>query len=262
MSKTLVVGETSFIGKSLSNFDKVAYKHFNSVDLSAYDVVVNCALNPLYKISEYSESIDVDFEVGKKSCQNGCHYVMISTSKVYGESSNLVSYVEDDILQPYDFHSKNKAITENKLISLFSDQITILRGCNIFGFEYGRNSFMGYLMSQLMNEGMITLTIAETVKRDFLFVDDTAKIIEEVCIQKPLGIYNLSSNYPLEIGDIVKNLIDGYPYGGKVRIKSSTVERQFVLDNTKLKTKLNMNIGPFDFDQIIRNLGKQLYENK
>ena len=53
MEKTLVVGESSFIGKHLSNFDTVSYKHFKNLDISSYKTVVNCALNPLYKIDNY-----------------------------------------------------------------------------------------------------------------------------------------------------------------------------------------------------------------
>jgi nucleoside-diphosphate-sugar epimerase len=257
--KTLVVGKNSFISKNLSSaFDKISYKSLNTVDLSKYDVVVNCALDPLYKTTKYDEIQDVDFEVGVKACQSNCHYVMLSTSKVYGQSSELMVYDESSNLNPFDYHGENKAKTELKLFSTFPNQVTILRGSNIFGLEYGRNSFVGYCMSQLVNKGKIELTLAENTKRDFLFVKDAAEIMEKVCVEKPIGVFNLSSNYGLEIGQVIKNLIDGYVHGGIIEKTGFELQRQFILDNSKLKTALNVDIGPFDFDNIFRNLGKQL----
>ena len=259
--KTLVIGKNSFIAKNLDNiflFKKISYNEISRFDFTQYDVVINCAINPLYKNTKYSEKIDVDFEIGKKSCQKGCHYIMLSTSKVYGKKSELEIYDEFSTLNPFDYYSENKVKTEIKLLSNFADRVTILRGSNIFGFEYGRNSFVGYCMSQLVNEGKIDLTMSENVKRDFLFVEDAAKIIENVCIKKPIGVYNLSSNYGLQIGQIIKSLISGYKHGGIINKVGFGLERQFILNNNKLKKYLNISIGPFDYDNIFINLGKQL----
>lgn len=258
MDKVLVVGENSFIGKHLTKFDRVSFNDFKNVDLENYDVVVNCALNPLYKTQEYSEYNDVDWTVGRKVCNYGLHYVMLSTSKVYGQSSKLEQYTENSEVKPYDYHSENKLNTEFKLLSNYGNRITILRGSNIFGFEYGRNSFVGYCMTKLVNEGIIEYNISQVVKRDFLFIDDAVKLIEKVCEVKPFGVYNLSSNYPLEIGTVANSLIKGYNYGGKLKLTGWDLERQFVMDNSKLSNILNVKIGPFDYEKIFEDLGKQL----
>jgi nucleoside-diphosphate-sugar epimerase len=223
---------------------------------------LNCALNPLYKIYPYAVKIDVDFEIGKKACQSNCHYVMLSTSRIYGENKELKTYDEFSTPNPFDNYGKNKLNTEIKLLSNFSNQITILRGSNIFGYEFGRNSFMGYCMSQLVNEGGITLTFDGSVRRDFLFVEDAVKIIEQVCLKKPVGVFNLSSNYGLETDVFIKSLISGYEYGGKINRNGNEIYRQFILDNSKLEKTLGIKIGPFDFENIIRDLGKKLYEQR
>lgn len=262
MNKTLVVGENSFIARHL-NCDKVSYKDHHTVDFSKYDTIINCALNPLYKISPYSLDLDVDYEIGEKASASGCHFVMLSTSKVYGDSSVLSTYDENSEMSPVEHYGKNKLTTEFKLLSNFALHVTILRGSNIFGYEYGRNSFVGYLMSQLVNEGKIKFSINPNTQRDFLFVEDAAKIIEKVCEVKPFGVYNLSSNQPISAIDIAKKLVEGYPYGGKIESFESTwSERQFALDNTKIKKKLGIEIGPFDFNSIFYDLGKQLYEQR
>jgi nucleoside-diphosphate-sugar epimerase len=256
--RTLIVGESSFIGKHISH-ERVSYRDFPKKNLRDYDVVVNCALNPFYKTKPYSEQIDVDLEVGLAACHAGCHYVMISTSKVYGISNELKTYTEFSKVEPSDHYSQNKLTTESILLGNFPTQVTILRGSNIFGFEYGRNSFVGYCMSQLVNEGVIKLTIDSSTQRDFLYVEDAARIIEKVCEVKPLGVYNLSSNQPIHVYDVTDNLIKGYPYGGRVS-GGGHIERQFSLDNSKLKQALDIEIGPFDFEKIFYELGEKLWK--
>lgn len=258
MERVLVIGENSFIGKHLTKFDKVSYKDFNNVNLLNYDVVINCALNPLYKTHEYMENFDVDWEIGQKVCNNGLHYVMLSTSKIYGDSKELLYYAENSEVNPYDYHSENKLTTEIKLLSNYGNNITILRGSNIFGFEYGRNSFVGYCMTKLVNEGIIEYNMSHLVKRDFLYIDDAVNLIEKVCQVKPIGVYNLSSGYALPIGTVANSLIKGYNYGGLLSLTGWDFNRQFVLDNSKLSNILNVKIGPFDYEKIFEDLGKQL----
>ncbi|CAB4133374.1 RfbD dTDP-4-dehydrorhamnose reductase [uncultured Caudovirales phage] len=258
MEKVLVVGENSFIGKHLTKFDRVSFKNFDEVDLENYDVVVNCALNPLYKTEKYKEAYDADWYVGRKTCNYGLHYVMLSTSKVYGDSKELVYYTENSQVNPYDYHSENKLNTEFKLLSNYGNKITILRGSNIFGFEYGRNSFVGYCMTKLVNEGIIEYNISQMVRRDFLYIDDAVDLIERVCAVKPFGVYNLSSNYALPIGKVAEYLIAGYSYGGQLKLTGWEKERQFALENGRLSNILGMKIGPFDYEKIFNDLGKQL----
>ena len=258
MEKVLVVGENSFIGSNLKKYDKVSYKKLNDVDFTKYDVVVNCALNPLYKIQKYREKIDVDWYVGRKACDAGCHYVMLSTSKVYGNSKHFMSYSENSEVRPYDFHSENKLNTEFKLLANYGNNITILRGSNIFGFEYGRDSFVGYCMTNLVNRGIIDFTISDAVRRDFLPIQNAVSLIEKICQIKPFGVFNLSSGIALPISVIAESLVKGYTYGGEINKIGWQLDRQFVLDNTKLCDELDVKIGPFNYKQIFEDLGKQL----
>ena len=260
-SRVLVVGENSFIGKNLNKFDRISYKNIDTIDFSDYNVILNCALNPLYKISTYDEKNDVDYQIAKLAYENGCHNVMISTRRVYGKSPIVETYTENSTLKPFDYYGENKLNTEFKLLSNFGDKTTILRGSNIFGYEYGRNSFMGYCMSQLVNEGRIKYTISKDIVRDFIHVRDACSIIESVCLNRPTGVFNLSSNHGLNLGLIAENLILGYGYGGIFEeVANPQVEDSFILDNTKIKNELKIEIGPFDYPWIIQTLGKSLLQ--
>jgi len=255
VEKILLVGKNSFIGQNI-NCDKVSYNESKDINFSQYDIIINCALHPEFKIVKYDETIDIDFEIGKKAYESKCHYVMLSTSKVYGNNNELKTYDENSQLNPFDYYSENKLKSETKLLENFNN-VVVLRGSNIFGFEYGRNSFVGYCMTQLVNEGKIVYTISEKTKRDFIFVKDSAYLIEEAGKHRITGIYNLSSNYGLEIGKVARNLISGYRYGGKFK-SSGPVDRQFVMDNTKLLKVLNLDYTFSDYEKTFIELGKKL----
>lgn len=255
----LIVGPNSFIGKTFRNtnritYYKASYKNIELFDLSKIDSIINCAIHPDFKSKPYNAFNDLDLRVARRAHNNGCHYVMISSRKVYGNSRTLKYYDEESPLKPFDFYSENKAISESRILEL--DNTTVLRGSNLFGFEYRRNSFMGYCMNQLKKDNKITYTLDPTIKRDFIDVETSCDIMGKVCQAKLTGLYNLSANYGLPLGDFADYLIRGYGSGS---VEYGTdIREQFIIDNTKLKRALNIEIGPFDYEKIIGNYGKQL----
>ena len=263
-TKVLVVGENSFIGNALCNvkrpdieFYKVSHKDFDKIDLPFFDTVVGCALNPEYRDTRYSTAADFDFYVANKACKSGCHFIMLSTRKVYGSHSDLKIFKETDPLDPFDYYSINKLRTETRIQDDFGDQSTIIRGSNLFGFEYGRNSFFGYLMNSLVKSGEIVYNIHPSTRRDFIHVDDSARVITEVCVKKPSGVYNLGAGEGLPIGLIGAYLVQGYGKGN-IRFTSEEFKEQFILDTSKLTETLGMNIGPYIYRNLIIEMGEHL----
>ena len=65
----------------------------------------------------------------------------------------------------------------------------------------------------------------------------------------------------MTVEDFIQSTIDGYGYDAKIKYLDKKPDRQFVLDNSKLATALNMiSIGPFDYDKVLYELGKKLCE--
>jgi dTDP-4-dehydrorhamnose reductase len=260
LAKKLIVGKTSFIGNELAklkNYDIVAYKDIHHVDFSQYDGVINCALNPVFKTQTYDEKIDVDYEMAKLAYENNCHYIMISTRKVYGSSTKLKTYNEESPTNPFDFYSENKLICENKILNEFGDRAVIVRGSNLFGFELGRQSFMGFCIDQLKHSEKIIFSIGENTKRDFIDIYTSSFLLDSISRKKLTGIYNLSSNHGLEIGKVAKSLIRGYGKG-EFSCTSDVVKEQFIIDNTKLTEELRVFFNPIYITSIIEDLGKKL----
>lgn len=260
MAKRLIIGKSSFIGKELAkfqDFDIVSYNNVHHVEFSKYDCVLNCALDPSFKTQPYDQEKDVDYQMAKLSYEGGCNYVMLSTRKVYGSYSDLRIFTEESQTNPFDFYSENKLISEFKIQKDFGDRSVIIRGSNLFGFELGRQSFMGFCMNQLVSDEKIVFTINEKVKRDFIDISTSCMLLDNITNRKLTGIYNLSSNYGLEIGKVARHLIRGYGKG-TFSCTSDVMKEQFIIDNKKLTKELNISPQPFYITDIIENLGEEL----
>lgn len=256
--KVLIVGKNSFIGKnfffSVNFADFISHTEINNVNFNHYDTVVNLSINPKHKNLKYNEENDTDLLVANKCAKSNCHFVMLSTRRVYGCSNDLKVYNETSSINPADFYSENKFITEEKIRKEHSNY-TILRGSNIFGNEYGRNSFMGFCLTQLKNNNEIVFNISENVIRDFISVSEVSKVLKKVCEKKITGTFNLSSNSGLKISEIPKYLIQGKGEG-QFRAIGNLFD-QFVLDNTLLSNAFDLTIKK-NYENEIIQLGKNL----
>lgn len=272
MSKVLIVGQNSFIGSNLSKIkDENKYKliphsKFYDVNLKDYDVVVNCSLNPEYKTSSYSLVNDVDYCLAHKAYESGCHYIMLSTRKIYGSSTKLKSYNEESMENPYDYYSENKLISEKKILSQFGDKITVIRGSNIFGYEPHRDSMMGYFINQLDKNGILRYNILSTTSKDIIHIDDVTKIISKICLQKPIGLYNLGTSFPYTMLNIGLFLLNGFNDGkieDRMKFEGENYGEQFVLDTTKLCSVLNIESTSIqNYGKIISDIGMRCKKTK
>ena len=101
----------------------------------------------------------------------------------------------------------------------------------------------------------IVFDLSEKVKRDLIHVNEVSKVLEIVCDAKKTGTYNLSSNYALEVGDVAKNLIEGYG-SGSFEYGEKIID-QFVLDNNKLQSEFNIKITK-NYMNELRMIGENL----
>ena len=270
MAKILIVGKNSFIGQSLSKvkdenkFKLISYKDLYNVNLKDFDAVVNCSLDPSFKTSDYNLSSDIDYDVAQKAYESDCHYVMLSTRKIYGSSTKLKTYTEESEENPYDYYSENKLKSEKKILSQFGDKATVIRGSNLFGYELGRNSMMGWFLNQLDKDGMIRYNVLSTTSKDIIHVDDATKIISKVCSNKPLGIYNVGTSYPFTMLSIGIFLVDGFNnkmLENKLKFDGEVYGEQFVLDTKKICSALNIETPSIQsYPKLISDIGAKLGE--
>lgn len=260
MKKILLVGKNSFIGSELffnlpsdMIVDRIPHSSLDAVLNFKYDIIINFAIHPLYKTSSYLEENDIDIKIAKSFPDS--HQIMISSRKVYGSSDDLLTYSEDSPYNPTDCYGWNKMTTEIEIARL-KDNFTILRGSNIFGFEYQRKSYMGFLMNQLKDTGNIKIDVSPFTTKDFISVQDASKLINLVVEKGIKGTYNLSSGIGEVVGYTAEYLIRGYGRGDLIS-KSKERKDQFILNNEKLLNALDYN-AEFNHEEAIEKLGRQL----
>lgn len=258
----LIIGKSSFLAVNFFNYcilngircKLVSLTEFFTLELSIFNVILNCSITNDYLNSSYDTNNDIDRLVINVIANLPVKYIMISSSKVYGNSLELKKYHENSILNPFDYHSENKIITENYIQSVLHNFI-IFRGSNFFGDEYGRNSFFGYCLTNLKDANKIPVTINENIIRDFIHISYVCTLMLLAIQNNLTGIYNLSSGVGTSIGSIINDLIIGYNDGEKIIIDSK-FDRQFILINKKLIGMLNVSLDLKD--NIVFEIGKNL----
>jgi dTDP-4-dehydrorhamnose reductase len=254
--KILIIGKNSFIANSFGEeVTRIAISDIDNVNFNDYDTVINCSIHPNFREQKYDEKYDLDFLVAQKAHENKSHYIMISSRKVYGTFDELRIFNEDSEARPDTYYGENKLLAENKIKNL-SDNHCILRCSNVYGLEKNRKSFFGFCIDQLLEKNSIVYEIDETTVRDFFPVEKLAEIIEKISYKKIKGLFTVGSNFGLEIGNVAINLISGYGKGSFICLGSKKKD-QFILNNDKLKKKLQMEIE-IDFENHIKDIGKKL----
>ena len=139
MKRILIIGKRGFIGNNLYKYLKkfykvkqISFKEFVKFkpEINYYNHIINTSINKNYINNKYNEKFDNDLKISKLINNKETIYSFISTRKVYPSKANLR---ENSQLLPKTNYSKNKLITEKKLIKKFKDNLVILRVSNIIG---------------------------------------------------------------------------------------------------------------------------------
>ena len=80
----------------------------------------------------------------------------------------------------------------------------ILRLTQIFGAGDRSNKFIPSIIRQIKDKSQITIYGDGSDRRDYLFVEDAARIIADCCEKKASGIFNLASGKSYSLNEIVK----------------------------------------------------------
>lgn len=243
MKKVLIVGQNSYLASDL-NFNEEKFfvekieRPFKSnfEKYNDYDFIVNFCIQPEHFNRLLSDEEMIDYQIAKNIANNKTKFVFLSSRKVYGSCSELKTYDENSELKPFDFYSKNKCNIEQKLQDILkTEQLLILRTGNIVGKlsnkkNYG--TFIGWIESELKNNGKVICTINKNAKKDFITKDYFQEILKTV-IEKDLnGVYNVGANFALPMKKLLQSILP------KQYIEFSPKEKeseQFILNCEKIR---------------------------
>jgi nucleoside-diphosphate-sugar epimerase len=235
----LLIGSSSFIGQALlraGKFKDVSHRDPALPDLLAtHDIIINCAYHPALRNQPYDPELDLDTWIAKSLQGTQKKLIILSSRTVYGAAPHPLR--EDMTLRPLTHYASNKARTEDSCRESLTDNLLVLRLSNIFGFEWppkpGRISFISQALDSLKTRGEITFDIAPNSEKDFLPVEDAARIIMHLTTQDQTGTYNVAAGASLAMSDVAKAIILGFD-SGRVDFQSDRID-SFYMDVSKLK---------------------------
>lgn len=260
----LVIGKHSFLAKNFLEFTTLPVRVISHTELAnpanwaEIDCVVNYAFPPSFYVSPYVEGEDIDLRAGRMAKQHGCHYVMLSSRRVYGAGAQWGAREEYETIG-MDVYGRNKALIEKRLVELLNNKITILRPGNVFGYEVDslRSRFGAYMLNQLWENGEIRLTFSPFVRRDIVPVDFFSEVMDHVLRQRPPTILNVGASEAVEVGKVAIWLLKGFG-GGRLIIDSPCEADEFWLDCNRLETELGLRCGLDRLAEFTKSLGMRL----
>ena len=246
MKKILIIGKRGFIGNSLSvylrKFYKITHKNFkDSIKIKSkinnFDYIINTSINKNYIQKKYNLRFDNDYKISNLIHNSKIVYIFLSTRKVYKPKANIK---ESDKLLPKSNYSKNKLITENKLLKKFNKKLLILRISNVIGdkekIKKIHNTFIDVFFDN-MKKGFVFDNNRDF--KDFISIDKFCEIINHIIRKDLKGIYNVSIGRKIYLNDLL-NWLNKFNKKKFIKKNKNIKDDNFFLNNKKLMSKLKI----------------------
>jgi UDP-glucose 4-epimerase len=258
----LIGGAGGFIGRALASAlpEARAIGHTGSDApglLQGIAVAVWCGRDPRLGTAGWALDDDAEIAVAKRCAKAGVHLLSLGTRKVYAPSPTPLD--ETAPVGPTDLYGRQKLALEEALAEILGAGLTRLRLANVFGFEPGRRSFMGRMLTTLAAAGEVRFAMSPFTRRDFLPVDAAAAMLAALARDPPGGIVNLGSGIALEAGRLAQALMEGFGRGRLV-VERPEVRDAFVLDTSRLHRLTGLAVEAEELLAAARRCGRRLAE--
>lgn len=243
LTRLVIPGASGFIGSRIVAAARgriqaapLSGRQGPDIPMTADDVVITCALHPLYRSQDYDPAYDLERAAAEAAARAGARVIMLSTRRVYPAESRWGPREPDLATGDETPYGRNKARTEGHIIDILGDRACILRLSNVFGFEYQANgpprtTFFGLLLSRLKAQDEIYLDVSPGTRRDFVPAEWVAEAVVEAAMAGASGVYNFGAGAPLACGEIAQQVIAGYGRGS-LRCAEDTRD-EFYLDTSR-----------------------------
>ena len=246
----LIIGKNSVLTKYFKKYSKIrkkiiSYKDINNINFDKFSHVLNFSIDPKNSTHRYSHTNKIDKKICKLIANKKCTYIFPSSRLIYSKEKK-------------NFYGLNKKNTE-KDIKKIKKEFLILRISTILMYDVSNRSlFISRALNSLKKRNIIELDLPKNTFKDFLTVKLLIKILENLIKKEIKGSFNLSSNIPVKVYDIMRCIIKGYGKGKIVFKKKLKKNHSFLLNKTKIKKKIRFKISKKDILNYSIKLGKQL----
>lgn len=265
MKKVLIIGHNSYLASEfdLNEEEFLVEKikrpfEFDFEKYNDYDFIVNFCIQPEHFNRLLSDNEMIDYNIAKHIKNDKTKFVFLSSRKVYGSCTELKIYDEISELKPFDFYSKNKCNIEQKLSEILNkNNLLILRTGNIIGKPSNRKSygtFIGWIESELKNNGKVICTINKNAKKDFITKEYFQEALKKSIEYDLSGIYNIGANFALTTEELLESILPEHYIEYSPKENES---EQFVLDCKKIHNYVKI-FTEEELKTECQNLGKLL----
>ena len=129
-------------------------------------------------------------------------FIFLSSIDVY--HNNNLSLNESTKLLPNKPYAASKLSSEIILKKAFKDKLIILRLPGVYGINDKNGSIIGKFTESIKNNTDLKLSNKGLQYRDYLYVEDVAKVILSLLERPFSGIFNLSTGRSIRLVEIVK----------------------------------------------------------
>ena len=247
----LIIGKKSFLTscfRKYSNIKKIkiiSYKNIEKINLDKYSHIINFSIDP----KNFTHTYDKTNKIDKKICG-----LIKNKNSIYIFPSSRLVYLKDK----KNFYGFYKKSIESDIKRL-QKKYLILRISTILTYDASkRNLFISKALNSLKNRNLIELDLPRNTYKDFLTSKLLIRILDSLIKKEIIGTYNISSNIPIKVYDIMRNIIKGYGKGKIVFKKKLKKKHSFSMNNNKLKKRIRFKISKKDILNYSVKLGKQL----
>ncbi|ASI36614.1 MULTISPECIES: NAD-dependent epimerase/dehydratase family protein [unclassified Exiguobacterium] len=157
------------------------------------------------------EDIDMTVTVLEAAKQHQIQQVLFaSSSSVYGEQTGALSEQQatGQVVSPYAAAKYSAETFCNAYQNLYGLQVTIFRFFTVYG-PSGRPDMALYRFIEQALRGQELVVFGDPV-RDFTYIDDITRGMEQALQARAIGTYNLGANRPESVRTIARSLSERY----------------------------------------------------
>ncbi len=183
-----------------------------SVGFSTREPLIDCEINTVGTLNVLK--LCTKYNVSK--------VIYASSAAVYGTAKE-VPLTEEQVVLPISFYGLSKYSSE-QYIHLYHQlhglNYTILRYSNVYGMRQNPNGEAGVVsifVNQVITDQPLTVFGDGSQTRDFIFVRDIAKANIQAITHGENEIFNISTNHPVSLNDLITELQKSSKYPLEIR---------------------------------------------
>tara|TARA_B100000965_G_scaffold270200_1_gene228547 strand:+ start:542 stop:1381 length:840 start_codon:yes stop_codon:yes gene_type:complete len=274
--KIIIIGKKSFLAVNLfaylnrrSEIKHVSFEKFTKIkNLDEIDYVINCSSTFEYVNLKYNYKYDYDYQISKKIYKyKKCKLVFLSSRKIYKPDNNIK---ENGKISPIENYSKNKYITEKKILNILKNRALVLRISNVIGLDENKRNrklHKTFIDFFIKNTKKNIIFNNKNVYKDFLPISIFVRIVFLLIKKNKFGIFNVSMGKKVFLNDLVgwlnhyntsKIIVIDVP-----KLNSRQFNKDiFYLNNNKLIKNIKIKFDLNDLKKECLRISKKLFYDK